>query len=250
MSNRLQNKVALITGGNSGIGLATAKRFVEEGAFVYITGRRKEELDKAVSEIGKNVAAINADAGKLSDLDKIFAQVQKEKGRLDVLFLNAASGEFVALDQITEEHFDKWFNANVKGPVFAVQKALPLLKKGSSVIFNGSIAGSKGMPQFGVYNATKAAVRSFARTFTTDLKDRGIRFNVVAPGPIDTPALTALVKTEEEAKQFKAGMASQVPLGRIGQPVEVANAVVFLASDESSFIAGAELFVDGGMIQV
>lgn len=250
MSNRLQNKIALVTGGNSGIGLATAKRFVEEGAFVYITGRRQPELDAAVKEIGKSVTAIQGDVANLNDLDRLFAQIKKEKGTLDILFANAAAGEFLSLDKLTEEHFDKWFNVNVKGTVFTVHKALPLLKDGSSVIFNGSIAGVKGMPAFGVYSATKAAVRSFARSFTTDLKDRKIRFNVISPGPIATPGLSKVAGSEEAERQFKEQLASQVPLGRVGEAVEVANVAVFLASGESSFIAGAEIFVDGGMVQV
>lgn len=250
MSKKLEGKIALVTGGNSGIGLATAKRFVAEGAFVYITGRRKENLDAAVKEIGSNVVGIQGDVSKLDDLDRIYAQIKQEKGRVDVVFANAGGGEFVPLGQITEEHFDKTFNTNVKGLVFTVQKALPLLPDGGAVVLNGSIVSIKGTPAFGVYNATKAAVRSFARTWTNDLKDRKIRVNVVSPGPIDTPAIDGLVKTAEEAAQFKAAMASQVPLGRMGEPDEIAKAAVFLASDDASYVAGVELFVDGGMAQV
>jgi NAD(P)-dependent dehydrogenase (short-subunit alcohol dehydrogenase family) len=250
MSKKLEGKIALITGGSSGIGLATAKRFVAEGAKVVITGRRKEVLDAAVKEIGPGATGIQADAGSLADLDRLFAQIKQEHGRIDVLFANAGGGEFATIDKITEEHFDKTFNSNVKGVVFTVQKALPLIPDGGTIVLNASIVSVKGMAAFGVYNATKAAVRSFARTWTNELKDRQIRVNVVSPGPIDTPGVDGLAKTEEESKQFKAAMAAQVPLGRIGQPDEIAKAVVFLASDDSSFVAGVELFVDGGMVQV
>jgi NAD(P)-dependent dehydrogenase (short-subunit alcohol dehydrogenase family) len=250
MSQKLQGKVALITGGNSGIGLATAQRFVEEGAFVFITGRRQAELDAAVKTIGRNVTGVQGDVSNLADLDRLYAQIKREKGTLDVVFANAAAAEFAKLGEITEAHYDKWFDVNVKGTLFTVQKALPLLKDGGSVIFNGSIAGIKGMPAFSVYSATKAAVRSFARSWTMDLKDRRIRFNVISPGPIETPGISGLVNSPEEERQFKAAMVAQVPLGRMGQPVEVANVAVFLASDDSSFIAGAEIFVDGGMAQV
>lgn len=251
MSTKLQNKIALVTGGNSGIGFATAKRFVEEGAeHVYITGRRQAELDVAVKKIGKNVTAVRGDVTKLADLDALFATIKAKHNRLDTIFANAGAGEFVSLKDVTEEHFDKWFNLNVRGLLFTVQKALPLLPDGATLVFNGSIAGSKGMPQFGVYNATKAAVRSLARTWAVELKERKIRVNVVAPGPISTEALTALTGGGESEKQFKAQMAAQVPLGRVGEPDEIAKAVVFLASDDSSYVNGVELFVDGGMIQV
>jgi NAD(P)-dependent dehydrogenase (short-subunit alcohol dehydrogenase family) len=248
---KLSGKIALVTGGNSGIGLATAKRFVAEGAYVYITGRRQESLDAAVKEIGSNVTAVQGDVSKLEDLDRLFAQIQKEKGKLDVVFANAGGGEFVPLGSYTEEHFDKTFNINVKGLVFTVQKALPLLPDGATVVLNGSIVSVKGFENFGVYNATKAAVRSFARTWTNELKARKIRVNVVSPGPIDTPAISGLVGNDaEQEKQFKAGLAAGVPLGRIGEPDELAKAVVFLASDDSSFVAGVELYVDGGFVAV
>ena len=247
---KLSGKIALVTGGNSGIGLATAKRFVEEGAFVYITGRRQANLDAAVQEIGKDVVAVQGDVSNLDDLDRLFDQVKREKGRLDIIFANAGSGDLAPLGAYTEEHFDKTFNANVKGLAFTVQKALPLLPDGAAVVLNASIVSQKGFPAMGVYNATKAAVRSFARTWTAELKDRKIRVNVVSPGPIDTPGITNLAADPETEKQFKAQMIAGVPLGRMGTSDEIAKAVVFLASDDSSFVAGVELFVDGGMIQV
>jgi len=247
---KLDGKVALVTGGNSGIGLATAKQFVEEGAYVFITGRRQAELDAAVQSIGKNVTGVQGDVSNLDDLDRLYSTIKDQKGRLDVLFANAGGGEFAPLGAITEAHFDKIFNINVKGLLFTVQKALPLLPDGASIILNASIAGIKGMPAFSVYSATKAAVRSFARSWTTDLKDRKIRVNAVSPGPILTPAIDGLASTEEELKAFKDGMAASVPLGRMGDAIELAKAVVFLASDDSSFVAGIELFVDGGMAQI
>jgi NAD(P)-dependent dehydrogenase (short-subunit alcohol dehydrogenase family) len=250
MPKKLEGKIALVTGGNSGIGLATASRFIAEGAEVIITGRRKEVLDAAVKELGAKATGIQADAGSLADLDKLYAQIKQKYGRIDVLFANAGGGEFATIDQVTEEHFDKTFNTNVKGVFFTVQKALPLIPNGGTIVLNASIVSVKGMPAFGVYSATKAAVRSFARTWTNELKDRQIRVNVVSPGPIDTPGVTGLAQNQEEAEQLKAGLASQVPLGRMGHPDEIAKAVVFLASDDSSFVAGIELFVDGGMIQV
>jgi NAD(P)-dependent dehydrogenase (short-subunit alcohol dehydrogenase family) len=250
MAKKFEGKIALITGGTSGIGLATAKRFVTEGAEVIITGRRKEVLDAAVKEIGSKVTGIQADAGKLADLDRLYAEIKQKHGRIDVLFANAGGGEFATIDKVTEEQFDKTFNTNVKGVFFTVQKALPLIPDGGTIVLNASIVSIKGMPAFGVYNATKAAVRSFARTWTNELKDRQIRVNVVSPGPIDTPGVDGLGQNEEQRKQIKAGLASQVPLGRMGQPDEIAKAVVFLASDDSSFVAGIELFVDGGMVQV
>jgi NAD(P)-dependent dehydrogenase (short-subunit alcohol dehydrogenase family) len=247
---KLSGKIALVTGGNSGIGLATAKRFVAEGAHVYITGRRQSSLDEAVKEIGSNVTAVQGDVSNLADLDRLFEQIKREKGRLDVVFANAGVGEFAPLGAYTEEHFDKTFNVNVKGLVFTVQKALPLLPNGATIVLNASIVSVKGMPAFGVYSATKAAVRSFARTWTNELKDRGIRVNVVSPGPIDTPAISGLVKGKDEEAQLRAGLAAGVPLGRMGTPDELAKAVVFLASDDSSFVAGVELFVDGGFVAV
>ncbi len=246
---KLDGKIALVTGGNSGIGLATAKRFVAEGAHVYITGRRQGSLDEAVKEIGTNVTGVQGDVAKLDDLDRLFEQIQREKGRLDVVFANAGGGEFSTLGSYTEEHFDKTFNTNVKGLVFTVQKALPLLPDGATIVLNASIVSVKGTPAFGIYSATKAAVRSFARTWTNELKDRKIRVNVVSPGPIDTPAISGLVGKDQE-EQFKAGMAEAVPLGRVGDSDEIAKAVVFLASDDSSYVAGVELFVDGGFVAV
>jgi NAD(P)-dependent dehydrogenase (short-subunit alcohol dehydrogenase family) len=247
---KLSGKIALVTGGNSGIGLATAKRFVADGAFVYITGRRLANLDAAVKEIGSNVAAVQGDVSSLQDLDRLFDQIKREKGRVDILFANAGGGELVPLGSYTEHHFYTTFNANVKGLVFTVQKALPLMPDGATIVLNASIVSSKGFPNMGVYNATKAAVRSFARTWTNELKDRKIRVNVVSPGPIDTPGITTLALDPETEKQFKAQMIAGVPLGRMGQPDEIAKAVVFLTSEDSSFVAGVELFVDGGMIQV
>jgi NAD(P)-dependent dehydrogenase (short-subunit alcohol dehydrogenase family) len=247
---KLEGKVAVITGGNSGIGLATAQRFVNEGAYVFITGRRQTELDAAVKKIGKNVAGIQGDVSNLADLDRLYATVKQQKGRVDILFANAGGGEFAPLGSITEAHFDKIFGSNVKGLLFSVQKALPLFTNGGSIILNASIVSMKAMPAFSVYSATKAAVRSFARSWTVDLKDRKIRVNAVSPGPIETPGVDGLAKDPEQLAQIKAGLASSVPMGRMGQPDEIAKAVSFLASDDSSFITGIELFVDGGMAQI
>ena len=247
---KLEGKIALVTGGTSGIGLATAKRFVSEGAEVIISGRRKEALDAAVKELGSRASGVQADSGNLANLDQLYAQIKKERGRIDVLFVNAGGGEFATIDQVTEEHFDKTFDTNVKGVFFTVQKALPLMPDGATIVLNASIVSVKGTISFGVYSATKAAVRSFARTWTNELKERKIRVNVVSPGPIDTPGIDGLAQNAEQAKDLKAGLASQVPLGRMGHPDEIAKAVVFLASDDSSFVAGIELFVDGGMVQV
>src|SRR5688572_30181944 len=250
MAKKLDGKIAVITGGNSGIGLATAKRFVDEGAFVFITGRRQEELDAAVKSIGRNVVGVRGDVANLADLDRLYATVKEQKGRVDIVFANAGGAELMPLAQITEAHVDKWFGINVKGLLFTVQKALPLMPDGAAVILNGSIAGSKGMPKFSVYNATKAAVRSFARSWTTDLKERKIRVNTISPGPIETPAVDGLTKTPQEAQAFRESIIASVPLGRIGEADEIAKAAVFLASDDSSYITGIELFVDGGMAQV
>ncbi len=246
MSKKLEGKIALITGGSAGIGLATAKQFVEEGAYVYITGRRQPELDAAVASIGSNITAIQGDVAKLADLDRIYAQIGKEKGRLDIVFANAGLGDLAPLGSITEEHFDTTFNVNVKGVVFTVQKALPLMPDGGSIILNASIVSIKGFPAFSVYSATKAAVRSFARTWTADLKDRGIRVNAVSPGPIDTPLLNQTFANPDDKK----ALATTVTMGRLGRPEEIARAVVFLASADASFITGIELFVDGGAAQV
>jgi NAD(P)-dependent dehydrogenase (short-subunit alcohol dehydrogenase family) len=248
--NTFSGKVALVTGGNSGIGLATAKRFVSEGAYVFITGRRQKELDTAVKEIGKNVTAVQGDISNLADLDRLFAQINKEKGKIDIVFANAGVAKYAPLGKITEELYDSIFDTNVKGLLFTVQKALPLLRDGGSIILNASIVASKGLASNSVYSATKAAVRSFARTWTTDLKDRRIRVNAVSPGPIDTPGLRELLASSEVGKQRKEMISVGVPLGRLGTPHEIANAVVFLASDDASYITGIELFVDGGFAQV
>jgi NAD(P)-dependent dehydrogenase (short-subunit alcohol dehydrogenase family) len=244
MSGKLAGKVAVITGGNSGIGLATAKRFVAEGAYVFITGRRQKELDAAVKELGANAAGVQSDVAKLADLDRLFETVRAKKGKLDVLFANAGVGEFASISEVSEEHFQKIFDINVRGALFTVRKALPLMNDGGAIILTGSVAGSKGFDNFGVYNASKAAIRSFARTWTSDLKARKIRVNVVSPGPIETPILDDV---PEEVKKY---FVSQVPLGRIGEADEVAKAALFLASDDSSYITGVELFVDGGLAQV
>lgn len=252
MAGKLEGKVAIVTGGNSGIGLATAKRFVAEGAHVFITGRRQAELDAAVKEIGDpaRATAVQSDVSKLAELDRLYDTVKRIKGRVDVVFANAGMAEFGRLGEISENQFDKHFNVNVKGLLFTVQKALPLMPDGGSIILNASIVASKGMESFSVYSATKAAVRSFARTWTTDLRGRNIRVNAISPGPIETPAIDVLAGGKEESKEFKKGMASQVPLGRVGTPDEIAKAAVFLASDDSSYVTGIELFVDGGMAQV
>lgn len=251
MAGKLEGKIALVTGGSSGIGLATAQSFINEGAFVYITGRRQAELDKAVKIIGgTQVKAVRADSSSLPDLDRLFAQIKQEKGRLDVLFANAGGGSFAPIGTITEELYNQTFDTNVKGVLFTVQKALPLIPDGGSIILNASVAGVKGLPAFSVYSATKAAVRSFARSWTTDLKDRGIRVNVISPGPIKTPILDGLAETQEERQGIMDKLTSMVPLGRMGQPDEIGKAAVFLASSDASFIAGAELFVDGGSAQV
>jgi len=247
---RLAGKVALITGGNSGIGLATAKQFVNEGAYVYISGRRDTELAAAVKEIGENVTGIQGDVSNLGDLDRLFAQIKRVKGKLDIVFANAGVATYAAFGKITEEHFDSIFGINVKGLLFTVQKALPLLPDGASDILNASIVASKGLPANSVYSATKAAIRSFARTWTTDLKDRRIRVNAVSPGPIDTPGLNNLVASTGAGEQRLKALSSSVPLGRLGTPDEIAKAVVFLASDDSSYVTGTELFVDGGFAQV
>ena len=247
---KLEGKIALVTGGNSGIGLATAKQFVNEGAYVFITGRRDTELAAAVKEIGKNVTAVKGDVANLDDLDRLFAQIKRDKGKLDIVFANAGVAAYAPLGTITEEHFDTHFNINVKGVLFTVQKALPLLPDGASIILNASIVASKGFPANSVYSATKAALRSFARTWTMDLKDRRIRVNAVSPGPIETPGLKNLLASSDVGEQRANAMSSGVPLGRLGKPDEIAKAVVFLASDDSSFVTGTELFVDGGFAQV
>src|SRR6202795_2301759 len=242
-TKKLQGKVAVITGGTTGIGFAAAKLFVKEGAYVFITGRRQKELDAAVKAIGNNVTGVQGDVAKLADLDRLYEAV-KAKGRIDIVFANAGIAEFSPLGKITEEHFDKLFDINVKGTLFTVQKALPLLKDGGSIILTGSVAGVKGTPAFGVYGATKAAIRSFVRTWTSELKDRRIRSNVLSPGPVVTPQV-ALQPPEAIAR-----IVSTVPMGRMAEPEEIAKVALFLASDDSSFVTGIELFADGGRAQV
>ena len=245
--NKLEGKIALITGANSGIGLATAKQFVNEGAYVFITGRRMPELAAAVKEIGRNATGVQGDVATLDDLDRLVAQIEREKGKLDIVFANAGGAlPLTPLGEITEEHYDSLFNVNVKGLLFTVQKALPLMPDGASIILNASIVASKGLPEWSVYSATKAAVRSFARTWTTDLKDRRIRVNAVSPGYTDTPPWRSV----EGADQLMKNISTTIPLGRFGTPDEIAQAVLFLASDDSSYITGTELFVDGGFAQV
>ncbi len=249
MNTVLAGKVALVTGGTSGIGLATAKELAAQGAKVYITGRRQAELDNAVPSLGGQVTGIRADASRLEDLDTVYAQIAEQAGRLDVLYANAGGGDMLPLGAITEEHFDRIFATNVRGVLFTVQKALPLLVSGSSVILTGSTVSIKGTANFSVYSASKAAVRNFARSWALDLQGRGIRVNVVSPGPIKTPGLGELV-TEDQRQGLFDALAATVPLGRIGEPEEVAKVVAFLASDAASFINAAELFVDGGMAQI
>ena len=248
---KLQGKVAVVTGGSSGIGLATAKRFVEEGAFVYITGRRQTELDKAVSLIGRGVAAVQGDVSNLADLDRLYAKVASEKGKIDILFAGAGILDPPqTLAETTEEGFDKVFAINTRGLAFTVKKALPLLTDGGAIIVITSIAENKGIPGFTAYSATKAAVRSFVRTWTAELKDRRIRVNAISPGPIDTPIFDQQAPTKEGADQARAQFAAAVPFGRLGRPEEIASTALFLASDEASFIAGVDLPVDGGMTAV
>jgi NAD(P)-dependent dehydrogenase (short-subunit alcohol dehydrogenase family) len=249
---KLDGKIALITGGTSGIGFATAKRFVDEGAYVFITGRREPELAAAAQRIGTNVGAIQGDVSRMDDLDRLFARIQQQKGRLDVVFANAGAARFGALGTITEEFFDSMFETNVKGLVFTVQKALPLMSKGGTIVLNASVGGYKGRPANGVYSATKAAVRSFARTWTNDLRDRHIRVNAISPGVTETEGLHDLMSssnTADVATQRERAIGS-IPLGRLGTADEIAKAVVFLAGDDSSYVAGAELSVDGGFAQV
>ena len=249
MTKHLEGKVAVVTGGTSGIGLAIARRFTAEGASVFITGRRQAELDAAVQTIGLGVTGVRADMSNLQDIDRLYQMIQQSNPRIDILVANAGGGEFASIGSISEAHYETTFATNVKGVLFTVQKALHLLSDGSSIILTGSTAGSRGTAAFSIYSATKAAVRSFARSWMLDLKDRHIRVNVVSPGPIDTPGLHGLGKSDEDAEQFKAVMRSMIPLGRLGRPEEVASLAVFLASDEASFINGAELFADGGAAQ-
>jgi NAD(P)-dependent dehydrogenase (short-subunit alcohol dehydrogenase family) len=247
---KLEGKVALVTGGNSGIGLATAHEFVAEGAFVFITGRRERELATALLEIGKNISGVRADVASSADLDRLFSQIKSKKGKLDIVFANAGVAKYAPLGDISEELYDSTFDINVKGVLFTVQKALPLIPDGGSIILNASIVGIKGLPANSVYSATKAAIRSFARTWTTDLKARHIRVNAVSPGATDTPGLNELLGSSEVGQQRLKLLSNAVPLGRLAKPEEIARAVVFLASDESSYVAGTELFVDGGFAQV
>jgi NAD(P)-dependent dehydrogenase (short-subunit alcohol dehydrogenase family) len=247
---KLEGKVAVITGGNSGIGLATAQRFVAEGAYVYITGRRQSELDEAVSKIGKNVTGVQGDVSNLEDLDRLYAIVKEKHGHLDVIFANAGLGDIVLMGEISEKDFAKTFDVNVKGLLFTVQKALPLLREGGSIILTASTTSIKGTKGFSLYSATNAAIRSFARNWILDLQDRKLRVNAISPGPTNTPGWRGIMKTEEGRQQFKAASEASVPLGRIADPDEIAKAVVFLASDDSSFVNGIELFVDGGQAQI
>lgn len=241
---KLDGKVAVITGGTSGMALATAKLFVEEGAYVFLTGRRQEKVDEAVKSIGRNVTGVRGDAANLDDLDRLFETVEREKGKIDVLFASAGTGDFGKLGEISEKHFDTIFGLNTRGTLFTVQKALPLFNDGGSIFMNGSNASIKGFPAFGVYAASKAALRSFARTWLNELKDRKIRVNLLSPGPVDTAILQGL--DAETNRQF----ASMVPRGTIGRPEEIATVALFLASDDSSYVNGVELFVDGGMALV
>jgi NAD(P)-dependent dehydrogenase (short-subunit alcohol dehydrogenase family) len=240
---KLQGKVAVVTGGTAGIGRATAKLFAAEGAYVFITGRRQKELDDAVKEIGDNVTGVQGDVASLADLDRLYEAVAAN-GRFDILFANAGVGGFAPLEDVTEEHFDKIFGINVKGTLFTVQKALPLLNDGGSIILTGSVASAKGTQAFAVYGASKAAIRNFVRGWTVELKDRGIRSNVLSPGPIATPLAVA------QPREAIEKLTSTIPMGRMGQPGEVAKAALFLASDDSSFVTGIELFVDGGRAQI
>lgn len=250
MSDKLTHKIALVTGGTSGLGLATAKRFADEGAFVFVTGRRQAQLDAAVELIGGDAVGIRGDVSSLHDLDRIYHLIREKKGRLDVLFANAGGGGIAPLGQITEEHFDKTFATNVRGLLFTVQKALPLMPAGASIILNASTTSTVGTPAFSVYSATKAAVRSFARNWTLDLKGSGIRVNAISPGVVPTPGYDLLGLTAEQVQGFIDVQVQNIPLGRVGTPDEIAKAVVFLASDDSSFVTGIELFVDGGMAQI
>ena len=249
--SKLKGKVAVITGGSSGIGLATAKRFVDEGAFVFITGRRQDELDRAIAEIGSDAAAVQSDVTKFDDLDRLFETVKKAKGSVDILFANAGKADIGSLAEVTEQDYDDMFDLNVKGALFTVQKALPLINEGGSIVLNGSMLTVKGLPKLGLTAAAKSAVRSFARTLAAELKDRKIRVNTVSPGTVITPGYkTQLGMTDEQIEYVKAQAATHAPLGREGSTDEIAKAVVFLASDNSSYVNGAELFVDGGTSQI
>jgi NAD(P)-dependent dehydrogenase (short-subunit alcohol dehydrogenase family) len=245
--SRLQGKIAVVTGGSSGIGLATAQRFVKEGAHVFITGRRQTELDKAVELIGSNVTAVQGDVASLEDLDRLFGIVKQQKGRIDVLVANSGIVEQVPLEEISPAHYDRTYGINARGLLFTVQKSLPLFDRGGSIILIGSIASYMGFPNHSTYSATKAAVRSYARTWTSEFKDRGIRVNNISPGPVDTPIIDGQADTKEGADKLRDFFKSVIPLGRMGRADEIASAALFLASDESSFVAGIDLSVDGGM---
>ena len=249
MTGQLTNKVAVVTGATTGIGLAVAQRFAAEGASVYITGRRRPELDTALESIGHGAVGIQGDMSQLADIDRLYDVVQQKHGQIDIVMANAGGGDFAPLGSITEEQYEKTFGTNVKGTIFTVQKALPLLRDGGSVILTGSTTSIKGTAAFSVYSASKAAVRNLARSWMLDLKERKIRVNVISPGPTETPGLLGLASNAEQEKQLRAGLAESVPLGRLGQPQEVANMALFLASDEASFVNGAEFFVDGGEVQ-
>jgi NAD(P)-dependent dehydrogenase (short-subunit alcohol dehydrogenase family) len=249
ITKRLEGKIAVITGGSSGIGFATAQQFVNEGAYVFIMGRGQSEVDAAVRRIAKNVSGVQGDVSNLADLDRLYDMVKQQKGRIDVLYANAGILEFAPLGSITESHFDKSFDINVRGLLFTVQKALPLFQDGGSIILTASVNASTGFEATSVYSATKAAVRSFARCWTVDLKHRKIRVNAISPGPIDTPMTRSMVQGES-GEQLKNKLLSTMPLGRMGNPDEIAKAVLFLASDDSSFVTGIELFVDGGQAQI
>jgi NAD(P)-dependent dehydrogenase (short-subunit alcohol dehydrogenase family) len=249
MVNKLEGKIAVITGGTSGIGLTTAKRFVSEGAYVFITGLYQKEIDEAISEIGKNVSGIQSDVSNLADIDKMYDVVKDQKGHIDILFANAGIIQFAPLGEISEEHFNKIFDIDVKGLLFTVQKALPLFQEGGSIILMASIGASKGSADLSVYHAAKAAVRSFARSWTLNLNQRNIRVNAISPGPIDTPFVNRVLN-EQQTQQFIQNVVKATPIGRMGSPDEVAKAVSFLASNDSSYVTGIELFVDGGMAQI
>ena len=250
MTNRFNNKVVVVTGGTSGIGLATAKAFAAEGASVFITGRRQEALDSAVKQIGGRVTAVRGDMANLADIDRLYDAVQQKHAQIDIVFANAGGGEMVPLGAITEEHYQRTFDTNVKGVLFTVQKALPLLKDGASIILTGSTTSISGTPAFSVYSATKAAVRNFARNWMLDLKDRHIRVNVVSPGVTDTAGLDELFGGGAQAQGTREYLAGLIPAGRVGHPDEIAKTVLFLASDDASFVNGVELFVDGGQAQI
>jgi len=250
MANRFENKVVVVTGGTSGIGLATAKAFAAEGASVFITGRRQEALDAAIREIGKSVTGVRGDMSRLADIDRLYDAVQQKHAQIDILFANAGGGEMAPLGTISEEHYEKTFATNVKGVLFTVQKALPLLKDGASVILTSSTTSISGTPAFSVYSATKAAIRNFARNWILDLKDRHIRVNAVSPGVTETAGLNELFGGGAQAESTKDYLAGLIPAGRVGQPEEIAKAVLFLASDDASFVNGVELFVDGGQAQI